>query len=67
MWPADLKVIYAKLNNLSTEFFTARAMPFIYQEVIDMGQGEPITHWDYNKMGRVTEFNYGAKLASGAA
>ncbi|KAL3246397.1 hypothetical protein MRX96_017859 [Rhipicephalus microplus] len=37
-------------------------MPFIYQEVIDMGQGEPITRWDYNKMGRVTEFNYGAKL-----
>ncbi|XP_075744326.1 alpha-amylase-like [Rhipicephalus microplus] len=62
MWTADLKVTYAKLNNLSTEFFTAGAMPFIYQEVIDMDQGEPITRWDYNQMGRVPEFNYGAKL-----
>nr|XP_037275782.1 LOW QUALITY PROTEIN: alpha-amylase 2B-like [Rhipicephalus microplus] len=64
MWPADLKVIYAKLYNLSTEFFTAGAMPFIYQEVIDMGQGKPITRWDYNQMGRVTEFNYSAKLGA---
>lgn len=64
MWPADLKVIYAKLNDLSTEFFAARTKPFIYQEVIDMDQGEPITRWDYNQMGRVTEFLYGAELGA---
>lgn len=64
MWPADLKVIYGKLNNLSTEFFAAGSKPFIYQEVIDMDQGEPVTRWQYNQMGRVTEFNYGAKLGA---
>lgn len=62
MWPVDLKVIYGKLNNLSTEFFPAGSKPFIYQEVIDMGHGEPITRWEYIPMGRVTEFLYGAKL-----
>ncbi|KAL3246378.1 hypothetical protein MRX96_017841 [Rhipicephalus microplus] len=50
--PADLKVIYAKLYNLSTEFFTAGAMPFIYQEVIDMGQGKPITRWGLQPNGQ---------------
>ncbi|KAL3246396.1 hypothetical protein MRX96_017859 [Rhipicephalus microplus] len=39
-----------------------RFKPFIYQEVIDTGHNEPITHWEYIPMGRVIEFLYGAKL-----
>lgn len=64
MWPADLRAIYARLDNLSTEFFPAGTKPFIYQEVIDLGKGEAVTRWQYNHMGRVTEFLYGAKLGS---
>ncbi|XP_064478436.1 alpha-amylase-like [Ornithodoros turicata] len=62
MSPQDLSVIYGRLQNLSTEFFPPHSRPFIYQEVIDMGHGGPITKWDYNSIGRVTEFLYGAKL-----
>lgn len=64
MWPADLQAIYARLNDLSTEFFAPGTKPFIYQEVIDMGHGEPVTRWEYRHLGRVTEFLYGAKLGA---
>lgn len=38
MWPADLSAIYGGLKNLNTDFgFPAGARPFIYQEVIDLG------------------------------
>lgn len=43
MWPADLKKIYDRLNNLSTAAgFAANSRPFIAQEVIDLG-GEGIS------------------------
>lgn len=42
MWPADLKSIYGRLNNLNTNFFAANSRPFIAQEVIDLG-GEGIS------------------------
>ena len=38
MWPADLRVIFESLNNLSTaKGFSPGTRPFIYQEVIDQG------------------------------
>jgi alpha-amylase len=38
MLPDDLKVIYQRLNFLNTNFgFLSFARPFIYQEVIDLG------------------------------
>lgn len=43
MWPADLKKIYARLNDLSTNAgFASGSRPFIAQEVIDLG-GEGIS------------------------
>ncbi|KAK8767464.1 hypothetical protein V5799_005755 [Amblyomma americanum] len=64
MWPHDLEAIYDRLKDLSTEFFPADTKPFIYQEVIDLGHGEPVTRWHYRHLGRITEFMYGAKLGT---
>ncbi|XP_050028738.2 pancreatic alpha-amylase-like [Dermacentor andersoni] len=64
MWPADLQAIYATLDDLNTQFFAPGTKPFIYQEVIDLGHGEPVTRWEYHRLGRVTEFLYGAKLGA---
>ncbi|XP_077511151.1 pancreatic alpha-amylase-like [Amblyomma americanum] len=64
MWPRDLEAIYGRLKDLSTEFFPANTKPFIYQEVIDLGHGEPVTRWHYRHLGRITEFMYGAKLGA---
>ncbi|XP_070389696.1 alpha-amylase-like [Dermacentor albipictus] len=64
MWPADLQAIYARLNDLNTQFFAPGTKPFIYQEVVDLGQGEPVTSWQYHRLGRVTEFRYGIKLGA---
>nr|XP_021410410.1 pancreatic alpha-amylase [Lonchura striata domestica] len=63
MWPADVKAILDKLEDLNTQWFPAGTKPFIYQEVIDLG-GEPITGSQYFGNGRVTEFKYGAKLGT---
>ena len=39
MWPSDLEVIYDSVNDLNTEFgFAEHTRPYIYQEVIDLGQ-----------------------------
>ncbi|XP_077507988.1 pancreatic alpha-amylase-like isoform X2 [Amblyomma americanum] len=64
MWPKDLKKIFAKLDDLTTEFFPRHTRPFIYQEVIDMDTGDAVTRWQYQGLGRVTEFLYGAKLGA---
>lgn len=38
MWPADLKVIYGRLHKLNPRNgFPLGSKPFIFQEVIDMG------------------------------
>lgn len=43
MWPQDLKIMYSRVKNLSTESgFEPGSRPFIYQEVIDLG-GEAIS------------------------
>jgi alpha-amylase len=42
MWPGDLEAIYKSIDNLNTSFnFPVGSKPFIYQEVIDLGE-EPI-------------------------
>ncbi|KAG0410670.1 hypothetical protein HPB47_012210 [Ixodes persulcatus] len=64
MWPEDLKVIYGRMDNLSAEFFPAGARPLIYQEVIDVRNGEPVTRDQYTSFGRVTEFLYGVNMAT---
>ncbi|XP_029822357.2 alpha-amylase isoform X1 [Ixodes scapularis] len=64
MWPEDLKVIYGRMNNLSAEFFPAGARPLIYQEVIDVRNGEPVTRDQYTGFGRVTEFLYGVNMGA---
>uniref|UniRef100_A0A668ACI3 alpha-amylase n=1 Tax=Myripristis murdjan TaxID=586833 RepID=A0A668ACI3_9TELE len=50
MWPGDLESVCGHL-------------PFIYQEVIDLGH-ELITSREYFHLGRVTEFKYGANLGT---
>ncbi|KAK9680356.1 Alpha amylase, catalytic domain [Popillia japonica] len=38
MWPSDLEVIYSRVKDLNTSFgFAPGSRPYIYQEVIDLG------------------------------
>ncbi|XP_061392169.1 alpha-amylase-like [Musca vetustissima] len=38
VWPIDLKLIYEQLKDLNTEYnFPAKARPFMYHDVFDMG------------------------------
>ncbi|XP_053676132.1 alpha-amylase I-like [Anopheles nili] len=58
MWPDDLEAIYNRLLPLNPAFeFPMFADPYIYQEVIDLGN-EPITAAQYTELGSVTEFKY---------
>ncbi|XP_050072754.1 alpha-amylase A-like [Anopheles maculipalpis] len=58
MQPEDLSAIYKRLNYLNVAFdFPANAAPFIYQEVIDLGN-EAVTASQYTDLGEVTEFKY---------
>lgn len=62
MWPADLKQMYERTNDLSTAHgFKRGSRPFIYQEVIDLG-GEGISSTEYTPLGRVTEFRASAEI-----
>lgn len=62
MLPDDLDAIYKRLNSLNPRFeFPPFAAPFIYQEVIDLGQ-EPITAAQYTDLGEVTEFKYSSYI-----
>ncbi|XP_055383835.1 alpha-amylase 1-like [Condylostylus longicornis] len=63
MWPKDLKQIYENIKNLNTEFFPRNSRPFIYQEVIDLGD-ENIKNFDYTDMGRVTEFKHSIEIGN---
>lgn len=64
MWPRDIEVIYGRMNNLSTEFFEPGVRPFIYQEVIDIHNNEPVTREQYTGFGRVTEFLYAVNMGT---
>uniref|UniRef100_A0A182WCB7 Alpha-amylase n=1 Tax=Anopheles minimus TaxID=112268 RepID=A0A182WCB7_9DIPT len=58
MQPADLSAIYKRLSFLNVAFdFPMNAPPFIYQEVIDLGN-EAVTASQYTDLGEVTEFKY---------
>jgi len=56
MWPGDLKIIYDRIKNLNTNHgFPSGARPYIYQEVIDLGD-EGISKYEYTPLASVTEF-----------
>uniref|UniRef100_A0A182YLT8 Alpha-amylase n=1 Tax=Anopheles stephensi TaxID=30069 RepID=A0A182YLT8_ANOST len=58
MQPEDLGAIYRRLSYLNVAFdFPVDAVPFIYQEVIDLGN-EAVTASQYTDLGQVTEFKY---------
>nr|AAL92553.1 alpha-amylase [Bibio marci] len=64
MWPTDLAAIYSRLKNLNTAHgFSVNSRPFIFQEVIDLG-GEPISKFEYNHLGVVTEFKFSAEIGN---
>lgn len=51
MWPQDLKEIYSRIKTLNTEHgFKPNTKPFIAQEVIYLGPGEPINPSEYTSM-----------------
>ncbi|XP_053679215.1 alpha-amylase A-like [Anopheles nili] len=59
MWPADLEVIFGRLNNLNTAYgFAPDSRAFLAQEVIDMGSHEAVRKYEYIHLGTVTEFMY---------
>ena len=62
MWPGDLANIFGRLKNLKSSVFGSNKKPFIFQEVIDMGN-EPIKMSHYRDTGRATNFIYGKKLS----
>lgn len=37
MWPEDLSAIFARVDELNTEYFPSGSKPLFYQEVIDTG------------------------------
>uniref|UniRef100_D1FPT6 Alpha-amylase n=1 Tax=Simulium nigrimanum TaxID=683695 RepID=D1FPT6_SIMNI len=62
MLPSDLNVIYNKLNYLEQSHgFWPFSKPFIYQEVIDLGN-EKVSKNDYTSLGVVTEFLYSTQI-----
>lgn len=62
MWPGDLQAILGKLHNAREDVFGANKRPFVFMEVIDLGN-EPIKGSEYTGMSRVTEFQYGMHLS----
>jgi alpha-amylase len=62
MSPSDLRVIYRRVKSLSTDNgFVRNARPFLFQEVIDMGN-EAVKRQEYTIFGTVTEFTYSTQL-----
>ena len=60
-WPNDLEIIYNRLNFLNTSFeFEPKSNPFIYQEVIDNGDGA-ISKYEYT-FALVSEFRYSSEI-----
>ncbi|XP_059622265.1 alpha-amylase A-like [Phlebotomus argentipes] len=64
MWPDDIKYIFGNTKNLNKKFsFPDNARPFLYQEVIDMGN-EPISKNEYTTNGVITEFLSSAEIGN---
>lgn len=57
MWPSDLKIIYDRLHNLNPAHgFPSGARPYIYQEILDLGNND-ISRDEYTALnGSITEF-----------
>ncbi|KAK9871280.1 hypothetical protein WA026_011550 [Henosepilachna vigintioctopunctata] len=64
MWPADLSNIYGRTKNLNTQYgFPNNARAFVYQEVIDFGDGA-VRREEYTGLGRVCEFRHGTSIGN---
>ncbi|CAD5221708.1 unnamed protein product [Bursaphelenchus xylophilus] len=63
MWPDHLKLILDGMNNLRSDIFGENQRPFVVHEVIDRG-GEAVKVDQYLEIGRYTNFNFGAAVAS---
>ncbi|KAI6176962.1 nucleoprotein [Aphelenchoides bicaudatus] len=59
MWPDDLKTIFDRVKNLRSDIFGQNQRPFIVCEIIDQG-GEAVNLYEYENVGRYTNFNFGA-------
>ncbi|XP_055920446.1 alpha-amylase A-like [Eupeodes corollae] len=65
MWPHDMALILDTLDDLNIEQgFAPGSRPFIYQEVIDHGNGEAITREEYTHLGAVTDFVHSSKISN---
>lgn len=61
-WPNDLRTIYNRLKFLNESFnFLPNSDPFIYQEIIDTGENEAVSKYEYT-FASVTEFRYSLEL-----
>lgn len=58
MWPADLEIIYSRLNNLNEDYgFAPNTRPFFYHELVDFGSDtESMGRWEYTHLGLITDF-----------
>lgn len=63
MWPGDLSAILSKVKNAREDVFGPNKRPFVFMEVIDMGN-EPIKGSEYTGLGRVTEFKFGIHISN---
>ena len=61
MFPHHIQGFLNRLNNLNTQWFPGNTKPFVFTEVIDLGD-EPISSGEYTPFSRVTEFRYGMNL-----
>lgn len=62
MDPEDLRIIYGSVNSLSSSNgFIENSRPFVYQEVIDLGN-EAVRREEYRALGTVTEFTYSTQV-----
>ncbi|XP_071503489.1 alpha-amylase A-like [Diadema antillarum] len=58
MWPGDLEAIVGQLQDVWWG-----GKPYVFQEVIDMNTGEPITWSQYTHIGDVTEFRHSVDIS----
>lgn len=62
MKPSDLRIIYGSVKSLNKDHgYAIGARPFLYQEVIDMGN-EAVRRQEYTALGTVTEFTYSTQI-----
>uniref|UniRef100_A0A3B4DIZ1 Alpha-amylase n=1 Tax=Pygocentrus nattereri TaxID=42514 RepID=A0A3B4DIZ1_PYGNA len=68
MWPEDLNAVYGRLNNLNTKWFSSGSRPFIFQEVINLGDeefkyttklGVIMRKWDGEKLSYLSNWGEG--------